>query len=279
MDATLPRMAETSLQLVGGTSARRKSARAGDEADPGDGWLTIEQLAEATGLTVRNIRAHQAKGLLPPPQVRQRIGYYGPEHVARLRLVRELQAEGFNLRGIKRLLERTHGPAERLLDLKRAVSAPFETEQPQVFTREELAMRLGPEVGPRSLAKAQSLGILVPLGGGRYEAPSPSLLDAAEEVMGRGVSLRAALAVVEDVQRSCQEIARRFTKLFLEEVWKPFEQAGQPEERLDEVVEAIERLRPVASQVITAVFQQTMSREVEKGFGKELARLSEGRRR
>jgi DNA-binding transcriptional MerR regulator len=279
MDATLPSVAETSLQVVGGRSAHRKSARAADEAAPGSEWLTIEQLAEATGMTVRNVRAHQAKGILPPPEVRQRIGYYGPEHVARLRLVRELQAEGFNLRGIKRLLERTHGPAEGLLDLKRAVSAPFETEQPQVFTREELAERLGPEVGPPSLAKAERLGILVPLGGGRYEAPSPSLLDAAEEVMSRGVSLRAALAVVEDVQRSCQAVARRFTKLFLEEVWKPFEQAGQPEERLNEVVEAIERLRPVASQVVTAVFQQTMSREVEKGFGKELARLSEGRRR
>jgi DNA-binding transcriptional MerR regulator len=279
MDATLAAMAETSLQLVGGASARRKSTPAGDEAAPGSGWLTIEQLAEEIGMTVRNVRAHQAKGLLPPPEVRQRIGYYGPEHVARLRLVRELRAEGFNLRGIKHLLERTHGPAEGLLDLKRAVSAPFETEQPQVFTREELAVRLGSEVGPRNLAKAQRLGILVPLGGGRYEAPSPSLLDAAEEVMSRGVSLRAALAVVEDVQRSCQAVARRFTKLFLEDVWKPFEQAGQPEDRLNEVVEAIERLRPIASQVITAVFQQTMSREVEKGFGKELARLSEGRRR
>jgi DNA-binding transcriptional MerR regulator len=278
MDATLAAMAETGLQLVGGTAARRKSARGGDQA-PAEGSLTIEQLAEATGMTVRNIRAHQAKGLLPPPEVRQRIGYYGPEHVARLRLVRELRAEGFNLRGIKRLLERTQGPAEGLLDLKRAVSEPFETEQPQVFTRDELAQRLGPEVGPRSLAKAQRLGILVPLGGGRFEAPSPSLLDAAEEVMSRGVSLRAALAVVEDVQLSCQAVARRFTNLFLEEVWKPFEQAGQPEDRLNEVVDAIERLRPVASQVVTAVFQQTMTREVERGFGKELARISEGRPR
>jgi DNA-binding transcriptional MerR regulator len=177
MDATLPRMAETSLQLVGGTSAR-KSARAGDEADPGDGWLTIEQLAEATGLTVRNIRAHQAKGLLPPPEVRQRIGYYGPEHVARLRLVRELQAEGFNLRGIKRLLERTHGPAERLLDLKRAVSAPFETEQPQVFTREELAVRLGPEVGRAASQRRRASGssFLSAVDATRLPAPRSSML-------------------------------------------------------------------------------------------------------
>src|SRR5581483_29735 len=95
--------------------------------------LTIEQLAAETGMTVRNIRAHQARGLIPPPEVRQRVGYYGPEHVARLRLIRELQAEGFNLRGIKRLLEETPGPVEHLLDFKRLVTAPFETEEPRIF--------------------------------------------------------------------------------------------------------------------------------------------------
>ena len=67
-----------------------------------DNALTIEQLAAETGMSVRNIRAHQARGLLPAPEVRSRIGYYGPEHVAQLRLIRELQDDGFNLGGIKR---------------------------------------------------------------------------------------------------------------------------------------------------------------------------------
>ncbi len=73
--------------------------------------LTIEQLAAQTGMSVRNIRAHQARGLLAPPEVRMRVGYYGPEHVAQLRQIRELQDEGFNLNGIKRLLEDQQGTA------------------------------------------------------------------------------------------------------------------------------------------------------------------------
>ena len=44
--------------------------------------LTIEQLAAASGMSVRNIRSHQARGLLAPPEVRLRVGYYGLEHVA-----------------------------------------------------------------------------------------------------------------------------------------------------------------------------------------------------
>ncbi len=60
-------------------------------------------------MTVRNIRAHRARGLLPAPEVRERIGYYGPEHLARLRLIARMQADGFNLRAIERLLDAAHG--------------------------------------------------------------------------------------------------------------------------------------------------------------------------
>src|SRR6516162_10006480 len=93
--------------------------------------LTIEQLAAESGMSVRNIRAHQARGLLAPPEVRMRVGYYGPEHLAQLRLIRDLQHDGFNLGGIKRLLEDTHGTAERLLHFKAALSAPPAAERPE----------------------------------------------------------------------------------------------------------------------------------------------------
>ena len=66
--------------------------------------MTVEQLAHASGMSVRNIRNHQSRGLLPPPEVRARTGYYGPEHVERLRLIQQMQAEGFNLSAIQRLI-------------------------------------------------------------------------------------------------------------------------------------------------------------------------------
>lgn len=88
----------------------RPPLRAVAEGPPGGGGprhaerLTIDELARRSGMTVRNIRAHQARGLLPPPEIHQRVGFYGPEHLTRLELIQELQAEGFNLKGIKRLL-------------------------------------------------------------------------------------------------------------------------------------------------------------------------------
>lgn len=233
--------------------------------------LTIEQLAQETGMTVRNIRNHQSRGLLPPPDVRARTGYYGAEHVARLRLIQEMQADGFNLNAIKRLLGDAEGSAERLLGLKRAVTTPFETESPEILTAAELEQRFGP-ADAKLLAKAESLELLVPLGDGRFEAPSPALLRAAEEAIGRGVPLAAALAAIEKVRRSCRAAARAFVDLFLEEVWQPFQDAGRPDDRWAEVTDTIDRLRPFASEAMLATFQHTMTAEVEAAFGKVMER-------
>jgi DNA-binding transcriptional MerR regulator len=83
--------------------------------------LTIDELARETGLTVRNVRSHHARGLLPPPQVRGRTGYYGPDHIARLELIQELQAEGFNLDLIKRLLDGAGGSSGDVLRFRHAL--------------------------------------------------------------------------------------------------------------------------------------------------------------
>src|SRR5437763_11079558 len=99
-------------------------------------------------MTVRNLRAHQSRGLLPAPEVRGRTGYYGAEHLARLELIRELQGEGFNLEAIRRLIEASDGSSAHLLRFTRAVREPFEDEDPEIVTIDRLARTFGPEGGP-----------------------------------------------------------------------------------------------------------------------------------
>ncbi len=231
--------------------------------------LTIEQLAAEVGMSVRNIRNHQSRGLLPAPEVRARVGYYGPDHLARLRLILDLQADGFNLAAIERLLSGSDGLAERLLGLRRAVTTPFEAESPELITAEELLKRFG-AVNPKDAERIRKLKLLVPLGDGRFEVPSPALLVAAEEVLALGISLHAALSLVERVSRDCESISRSFTKLFLKEVWEPFEQAGQPDEHWDEIIAAVNSLRPLASEALLALFKQRMTTQLEDAFGKVL---------
>jgi len=242
--------------------------------------LTIEQLAAETGMSVRNIRSHQARGLLAPPEVRMRVGYYGPEHVAALRLIRDLQEEGFNLGGIKRLLDDTHGTAERLLRVRESLSASIKRGPAETLTAVELGKRfaLEPAEGRELLAKAIKLGVLIPVGGDQYEAPNASLLAVGDEAVRSGIPLRAALEAIEEIQRHCVAASRAFVKLFLREVWKPFAKADMPAERWPDIEGAVERLRPAASEALQTIFQQTLSAEIDAALSDITRRLSEQKR-
>jgi DNA-binding transcriptional MerR regulator len=238
--------------------------------------LTIDELARRTGMTVRNIRAHQARGLLPPPDVRGRTGYYGPDHVARIELVKELQADGFNLEAIRKLIDSSPGHSGDFLKFARAVREPFEDEEPEIVELEELAERFGggDDAAPKLLDQALKLGLLRDLGEGRYEQRSPRLAEAADELRRLGVKPDHLLDVTKRLHRHADGVARAFVELFLDEIWKPFEKEGRPPERWPEVSDALERLRPLAGDALLAMFQLVMTERVEKAFGREVEKLA-----
>ncbi|HEX4806478.1 MAG TPA: MerR family transcriptional regulator [Conexibacter sp.] len=234
------------------------------------GELTIDELARETGMTVRNIRAHQSRGLLPPPEVRARTGWYGPEHAARLRTIQDLQAEGFNLKAIERLLSASNGANEEVLAFGRQVLTAFADEEPELATREELAARLGTD-DERAFKKAERLRLIRPLGEERYEVPSPTLLRAGEELAAMGVPPLHALAVAEQVQRHTRAIADSFVRLFVDDVaGGALDPAKRTPQEWAQLSDALARLRPLASEAVRAAFQQTMTGAVERQLQKTL---------
>jgi DNA-binding transcriptional MerR regulator len=232
--------------------------------------MTIDELARRTRLTVRNIRAYQSRGLVPPPALRGRTGYYGEEHVARIELIRELQSEGFNLEAIRRLIEGAGGEPEEVLRFTRAVREPFEREEPRAVTIDELARSWGDRADPRILNRALELGLLRELGDGRYEERSPRLSQAGLELARLGIATETGLDVIATARRHADGVAEAYVQLFLNEIWKPFVAAGRPQERWPEVRDALERLRPLAAEVLLAVFGLAMTEATERAFGREL---------
>jgi len=67
--------------------------------------MTITELADRVGMTPRNIRSYQSRGLLFGPEIHGRVAHYSGTHVARLLLIESLQSEGFSLAAVKRLLD------------------------------------------------------------------------------------------------------------------------------------------------------------------------------
>jgi DNA-binding transcriptional MerR regulator len=244
------------------------------------GEMTIRELAERTGMTVRNIRAHQTRGLLPPPVVRGRTGYYNEEHVARIALTREMQADGLNLEAIRRVLEGGEGAASEIFDFTRALRVPFEDEAPEIVGVEELASVWGAnggELDPELMRRAEKLGIVRALPDGQVEVISPRLQRAAMALAELGVGPEGALAAAERLRRNADGVARTFVDLFVKEIWLPFDRAGRPEGDWPKVREALDRMRPLASDALLAVFQLAMGEAVEKA-GERTLRVA-GRRK
>jgi DNA-binding transcriptional MerR regulator len=236
-----------------------------------NGEMTIRELAERTGMTVRNIRAHQARGLLPPPVVRGRTGFYNADHVARIELTREMQADGLNLEAIRRVLETSEGSAGQMFDFTRAMRVPFEDEVPEIFDADELAATWGADaLNPKLLARGEKLGILRSLPDGRVEVISPRMQQAASELAELGIGAEAAMATADQLQRHAEGSARAFVDLFVKEVWEPFDRAGRPEEDWPRIGEALNRLRPLASTTVLAAFQIAMDEATERASERTL---------
>jgi DNA-binding transcriptional MerR regulator len=251
--------------------------KAGVEAD---GKMTIGELARRTGMTIRNIRAHQTRGLLPPPEVQGRTGYYNEEHVARIELTREMQAEGLNLEAIRRVLESTGGSSKEMVDFARAVRAPFEDETPEIFSAADFAAEWRVEtVDEKLLKRAEKLGALRVLPDGQVEVISPRLHRAAARMIEFGISPEAAVAVAAKLHEHADAVSRAYVDLFTEQVWEPFDKAGRPEADWQKVLEALGALRPLASDALLAMFQITMGEETEKAAEQTLRNAGKPQRR
>jgi DNA-binding transcriptional MerR regulator len=238
------------------------------------GEMTIHELAERTGMTVRNIRAHQTRGLLPPPVVRGRTGYYNEDHVARIELTREMQADGLNLEAIRRMLESVDGAAPEIVNLTRTLRMPFEEEAPEIVEMAELASLWRKEVeegrGIEMLERGEKLGVIRALPGGKAEVISPRMMAAAAALAEVGMSPDAVLATAEKLRRKVDEIAQLFIDLFLAEIWEPFDRAGRPEEDWPKVRKALDRTRPFGADVLQGIFQIAMAEMTDKATARTI---------
>jgi DNA-binding transcriptional MerR regulator len=236
--------------------------------------MTIGELAERTGMTVRNIRAHQTRGLLPPPMVRGRTGYYNDDHVARIELTRELQEEGLNLEAIRRMLEGADGAATEVVALTRTLRAPFDEEAPEIVDLVELASLWKKEVeegrGLEMLKRGEELGVIRSLPHGKVEVISPRMMNAAAALADVGMEPDAVFAVAEKLRHNANEIADLFTDLFLEQVWKPFDEAGRPESDWPKVRQTLDRTRPLGSEVLMGVFQIALGEATDRALAETI---------
>jgi DNA-binding transcriptional MerR regulator len=243
-----------------------------------DAAMTIDELARRSGVTSRNIRAYQTRGLLPPPRMEGRVGYYDGAHLSRLQYVASLQERGFSLAAIQCLLEaweQGRGLTD-VLGFEEALTAPWTDEKPERVPVARLLEMFPEAVDDLGLVtRAVELGLLVPADD-EFEAPSPLLLRVGAELVAAGVPLAAALDEYERLAADATRIAGRFVALFEVNVWEPYVVAGMPPERLAAVTDALQRMRPTAGLAMEAALAHAMERAVAESTARQVARFLPG---
>jgi hypothetical protein len=152
-----------------------------------------------------------------------------------------MQAEGYNLKAIERLVHGATGAVEEALGFKRALLAPFGDEEPEVVDGAILAEQWGEELTPDLIRRIERAGFVRGLGDDVWEVRSPRLHRAAQELSELGVPFAAGVDVMVTLKRHSEAIAQKYVELFLDHVWRPFEEAGEPPEDFPRVREALDR--------------------------------------
>lgn len=233
----------------------------------------IDELARAAGITVRNVRAYQDRGVLPPPRLAGRVGIYGDAHLARLRLIGRLLARGYTFAVIKELiLAWEHGrDVGEVLGLEKVLTDPWSDEIPGQVTVQELARTFGAGVAPeefeRLLERSVELGLIEPEGD-HYRVPSPRLLHVGAELVATGVPLAAVLDIAARIREDCDVIAGRFVDLVNEHVFDRIA-AGAGEDP-GELAAIVRRMRPLVKMVVDPFIARAMEARVQEALGARL---------
>jgi len=232
------------------------------------GQLTIDQLAERTGVTVRTIRFWAGRGLLPPPVLRGRTGLYGPDHVARLELVSELSALGFTLNAIEGHLGRlpdSAGAAE--LALQRALLTPWVPEQIEEIERTELDRRAGRALTDADVDALHGLGVIDVVGGDRVRLHGSGTLGEGLAVLDSGLPWDVWRRAHEIIEQHTTALAEDLMKMFQDEVLQPYRDRGRPADERTRLAEAFSQLKPITVRGVVTAFGRAVNRTIRERIG------------
>jgi DNA-binding transcriptional MerR regulator len=249
--------------------------------------MTVEVLSARTGVSVRNIRAYQTAGLIPPPRLRGRLGLYDSEHQGKLELIRDLRQQGFRLDAIKDMLENTpEGAWSEYALISELFSTTFFTvESPARKHIAEMAANWDATATPEQRERLSRNGLYRRVGDtDEFEILSPAL----ERIGVQLAELKVPLDTVLDLQDTLIEHTRAIAQAYVQQVFLAqikglalqahrgqggAARRGLPElSAMEELKALFERLRPLAIGSISAAFPVVLQQEFDRAVSEELKR-------
>ena len=227
--------------------------------ETGTSGLRVEELAARADVSVDTIRFYQKRRLLPPPERRGRIGWYGPEHVDRLARIKELQRRGFSLAVIRRIVAGELDRADEPLAAA-VVAAGEGADDEEFLTLGELAARSGvPEALIESVVRE---GLLIPRrheGDARFTTADVDIVAAGLRLLETGLPMPELLTLARRHHEATRETAEGAVGMFDTYVREPLRTADLPDdERAERLVEAFRVLLPSVSALVAHHFRRVL---------------------
>jgi DNA-binding transcriptional MerR regulator len=223
--------------------------------------IRVEELAARADVSVDTIRFYQKRRLLPPPERRGRIAWYGAEHVDRLARIKDLQQRGFSLAVIRRIVS---GELDRADEpLAAAVVGAGDDGGPgteEFLTLDELAARSG--VPAALIDSVVSEGLLVPRrheGDARFTTADVEIVAAGLRLLETGLPMPELLTLARRHHAATRETAEQAVAMFDTYVREPLRAAElSDDERAERLVEAFRVLLPSVTALVAHHFRRVL---------------------
>jgi DNA-binding transcriptional MerR regulator len=230
--------------------------------------LTIDELARRAGTRTSTVRMYQTKGLLPPPEIRGRVGYYSTGHLARLRVIDRLQQRGFSLAAINELLENWARGASLATVLDPQHELASFGEPTELSQADFAALFPDGHVDPSVVKRAGELGLLAfDPERGTVRVPSRAFVEIGRELAAHQVPPARAVEEFEQLAADARRIAERFVSLFAEYVLASTPAAPADEANLRA---ATDRFRGMAANAVQELVLQALDDATAQAVARHL---------
>jgi DNA-binding transcriptional MerR regulator len=223
----------------------------------------LDELARRAGVASTTVRLYQTRGLLAPPRLEGRTGWYDDSHLGRLRLIARLQGEGHSLAGIADLLEQWE--QGRSLDAVVGVEAELDALLGEVHAvvldPAELLVRF-PEgaMTPEVMQRAASLGLVQPTEEGKVRVADRRFLETGSGLAHLGIPADVILDEWEALVAHTDDIAARFVAVFETHLAPTDWRQGLDTEETRELARTLARLQSTTRQVLAAALDASVAR-------------------
>lgn len=227
--------------------------------------MRIDDLSKRAGVPTRTIRYYTQQGLLNPPTLRGRVGYYEDAHLERLRLIKELQEKRFlPLSVIKSVLRHYESGTDIdtiLAPLEMVFQPRWDADDRRDFTRKQLAEEAGVDVSV--IEAAEDMGLLFPSRVGRerrYTQDDVHMLDVAKKWMDLGIPKSLGRLYRESLEEISQMQVRAFNQVVVAPLSK---ERISPEAARERLLEGYRAMASVFEQLVALLHRKVLQKAVE----------------